>query len=297
MVDRSSAGVTGTPFTVLVEAGKIREYARATYSHHEDYFGDRPVSPPHFLVTRAHWESEASDVFTRMHMDPSRGLHAAQVFEFAGAPPAAGTRLTAQSRIDRIYDKHSSRSGLMTFVDVITEFRDQRGDVAARMSTLSVEVEKVAAPQQPAASAANAPEETFLEAGPAPLSIGPITRTDLVRFAGASGDFNPVHHDEPYARAAGYDSTLAMGMFQAGIGATWATGWLGPRNVRRAEVRFMGRMFPGDRVIAHGGITRRFERAGEPLVEVTVTCRNQRGEAAIRGVLEFAELFAEMRRN
>jgi len=290
VVDRASAGAVGEPFTLWVETGKIREYARAIYSGHPDHFGDNPVSPPHFLATRAHWETDRSDVFRLMDMDPSRGLHAGQVFEFFGPPPAAGTRLRAQSRIDSIYDKRSARSGLMTFVDVVTEFRNQRNEIAARMNTLSVEVEAVSAPEPTNISApAPATEPPYLEKGPAALEIGPITRTDLVRFAGASGDFNPVHHDEPYARAAGYGSTLAMGMFQAGIGATWATDWLGPRNVRRAEVRFMGRMFPGDRVVAQGGIIRRFEQDGARMLEVQALCSNQRGEVTIRNTLTFVD--------
>jgi acyl dehydratase len=41
---------------------------------------------------------------------------------------------------------------------------------------------------------------------PAPMTIGPVTRTDFVRYQGASGDMNPIHHDETFARAAGYEA-------------------------------------------------------------------------------------------
>ena len=44
---------------------------------------------------------------------------------------------------------------------------------------------------------------------PPPLEIGPITRTDIVRYAGASGDLNPIHHDEGFATSAGFPSVLA----------------------------------------------------------------------------------------
>ena len=50
-----------------------------------------------------------------------------------------------------------------------------------------------------------------------PTVFGPITRTDVVRYQGASGDMNPIHHDEPFARAAGYSAPLVVGMFQAGL--------------------------------------------------------------------------------
>ena len=74
--------------------------------------------------------------------------------------------------------------------------------------------------------------------GPAPLVLGPLTRTDFVRYQGASGDMNPIHHDETFARAAGYQAPLGVGMLPAGALAAWAAGWLGPENVRRVKVRW-----------------------------------------------------------
>ena len=61
---------------------------------------------------------------------------------------------------------------------------------------------------------------------PPPLVVGPLVRTDFVRYQGASGDMNPLHHDETFARKAGYDAPLAVGMFNAGLLATYATDWL-----------------------------------------------------------------------
>src|SRR5689334_1175394 len=81
---------------------------------------------------------------------------------------------------------------------------------------------------------------------PNPKELGPLTRTDFVRYQGASGDMNPIHHDEENARAAGYPAPLAVGMFQAGALAAWAAGWLGPENVRRTKVRWKEQVWPGD---------------------------------------------------
>ena len=74
-----------------------------------------------------------------------------------------------------------------------------------------------------------------LHEGSAPQAreYGPITRTDMVRYQGASGDFNPIHHDEEFAQSAGYPSVFSVGMLQAGILAGFATDWLGAANVRR----------------------------------------------------------------
>lgn len=76
--------------------------------------------------------------------------------------------------------------------------------------------------------------------------IGPITRTDIVRYAGAGGDFNPIHHDEAFARAAGSDGVFAMGLLSGGIVAARLARWAGPEHVRSYRVRFTGQVWPGD---------------------------------------------------
>jgi acyl dehydratase len=118
---------------------------------------------------------------------------------------------------------------------------------------------------------------------PQPLTMGPITRTDFVRYQGASGDMNPVHHDEEFARAAGYPAPLAVGMFQAGVLAAWAAGWLGPENVRMTRVRWKEAVWPGDVLTFQAVVTRKFEEAGERRVEVTLRCVRQTGGIAVEG--------------
>ena len=84
------------------------------------------------------------------------------------------------------------------------------------------------------------------------MRVGPITRTDIVRFAGAGGDFNPLHHDEEYARAAGFPTVFAMGQFQAALLARFAADWLGAENVRSYKVRFKAKVWPGDVLVLRG---------------------------------------------
>ncbi|HEX3678396.1 MAG TPA: MaoC/PaaZ C-terminal domain-containing protein [Galbitalea sp.] len=81
---------------------------------------------------------------------------------------------------------------------------------------------------------------------PRPRTIGPITTTDIVRFAGAGGDFNPLHHDEAAAYAAGFETVIAMGQFSAGLLAGLLTDWVGIENVRALEVRFVAPVYVGD---------------------------------------------------
>ena len=64
---------------------------------------------------------------------------------------------------------------------------------------------------------------------------GPVTRSDLVRYAGAGGDFNPIHHDEQFARDAGLDTVFAMGMLHAGLLSRLVAGWLDPAHFIRVH--------------------------------------------------------------
>jgi hypothetical protein len=139
MVDDSAAGVTGEPFVLDVERGKIREFAAATHSANPAYLGDEhPVVPPTFLTTAFFWQSGASDPWAAVAMDQHRGLHAEQEFVFHGPPPRAGTRLVGQSRIESVTRKEG-RSGPLAFAVMVTEFRDEAGRLVATARLTGVE--------------------------------------------------------------------------------------------------------------------------------------------------------------
>ena len=117
--------------------------------------------------------------------------------------------------------------------------------------------------------------------------VGPLTRTDFVRYQGASGDMNPVHHDEVFARAAGYEAPLGVGMFHAGVMATWATDWLGAENVRGFKVRWKEPVWPGDVLTITGQVARQTEKDGERRVEVEIVCTRQTGGVAAQATAVF----------
>lgn len=68
------------------------------------------------------------------------------------------------------------------------------------------------------------------DAGPE-LVVEDLEREDFVRYAGASGDFNPIHYDVPYAHEAGHPDVIAQGMLTAGFAAHLAADWFGLANV------------------------------------------------------------------
>jgi acyl dehydratase len=77
----------------------------------------------------------------------------------------------------------------------------------------------------------------------------PVTRTQIVRFAGAAGDFNPMHHDEPFAIAAGQSSVFAMGQLTAAILGAAVADWFTQDRITGFGVRFKDKVWPGDRLV------------------------------------------------
>ena len=120
-----------------------------------------------------------------------------------------------------------------------------------------------------------------------PRTYGPITRTDIVRYAGASGDFNPLHHDDEAARSAGFPSVFSIGMLQAGILASYATDWMGTDTVRRFSVRFSEQVWPGDELTCEGTVAALEEVDGERLVTVDLVARRQSGAVAVHASADF----------
>ncbi|WP_432993651.1 FAS1-like dehydratase domain-containing protein [Dactylosporangium sp. CA-233914] len=139
MVDDSAAGRVGEPFTLDVERGKIREFARATRSANPSYLdAEDPVVPPTFLTTAFFWQHGPADPWQAVRMDQHKGLHAEQEFVFHGPPPRAGTRLTGVSRIESVTRKEG-RSGPLAFAVMVTEFRDETGRLVATARLTGVE--------------------------------------------------------------------------------------------------------------------------------------------------------------
>jgi acyl dehydratase len=119
------------------------------------------------------------------------------------------------------------------------------------------------------------------------LVVGPIDRTDIVRYEGASGFYNPIHHDELFAHAAGYPAPVSVGMFQAGLWGRWMASWLGPEHVRRVRFRFREQVWPGDELILTGTVVRRYEQDGEWRADVEGTCVRRNGGVAVEGEATF----------
>jgi acyl dehydratase len=110
-----------------------------------------------------------------------------------------------------------------------------------------------------------------------------VDRAMFVRYAGASGDFNPIHWNEDFAKSAGYPGVFAQGMFTAGVLGTFLTNWVGESNVRRFRTRFVGQVWPGEQIVCSGKVTKVFDADGEQRADIELSVTNEKGEKKIDG--------------
>ena len=99
-----------------------------------------------------------------------------------------------------------------------------------------------------------------------------LKRTQIVQYAGASGDYNPLHTDEIYTtKIAGYPSVFAHGMLTMGLTGQAIAGLVGPVNLLRFGVRFTAQVWPGDTLTVRSSVARIFEDDGAPVAEFSVS--------------------------
>jgi len=116
-----------------------------------------------------------------------------------------------------------------------------------------------------------------------PVVSHTLGRTDLVKYAGASGDYNPMHTDEVAAQAAGLPSVFGHGMFSMGLLGRALTDWAGPGNLANYRVRFTKQTWPDEVLSTSIVVTGKREEDGRKLVDVEVGLANQDGEAKLTG--------------
>jgi len=115
------------------------------------------------------------------------------------------------------------------------------------------------------------------------LVVEKLSRTNFVRYAGASGDFNPMHHDDTIATSVGNPSVFGHGMLTAGLMARVVKDWFGPEAFRRYQVRFSKQVWPGDTLTFTAVVTGKREESGERLVDLECKATNQDGVEVLVG--------------
>jgi acyl dehydratase len=126
--------------------------------------------------------------------------------------------------------------------------------------------------------------EDLREGDEAPVRSHVLTRTDLVVYAGASGDFNPMHHDEIQATAAGQPSVFGHGMFSMGFLGSALTDYLGIGTIRHYQVRFAKQTWPGEELRTKIVVSAKRTKGDEHLVDLDVRLINAEGEEKVVGL-------------
>jgi len=113
-----------------------------------------------------------------------------------------------------------------------------------------------------------------------------VTVEQIRQYAEASGDRNPIHLDETFARSAGLPGVIAHGMLTMAFANQMVTDWLGNRSLlKRLQGRFAGMVLPGDDITCSGSVVSKDEQTRRVVINLVVT--NQRGEKVLnKGVAE-----------
>jgi hypothetical protein len=131
-------------YEMLIERGKIKEFARSAKSSNPDHEGPDAVIPPTFLTTSLNlWAPpDAGRPVAELGFALARVLHGEEEYEFFGPPPVAGTQLTVESSIGDRWEKEGKRGGTMRFARIVTQYRDPAGTLVAEQRTTIIETAK-----------------------------------------------------------------------------------------------------------------------------------------------------------
>jgi acyl dehydratase len=270
-----------------VEAGAILQFCRAIGEDdplHRSAAAARAagfadvVAPPTFAMVADHFDPD----FPRR---PHPGRAWPDPGELEGAfhveqrlvwhrHPCAGEVLTAVRHPARTWEKQGRRGGRLEFVEVTTSLSDADGPVVdsawvdvrterSHASLTSTQTADAGADATPAAAAV--PEGEVLVDG--------LTRTQIVMYVAAAGDFHPLHHDDVYAREHGYPGVFAPGMLTLALSTRPITARLGAGRLGWLTSRFRSQVWPGDVLLA--GVT------DHPDGGVEVVTRNQHGTVVL----------------
>jgi acyl dehydratase len=111
-----------------------------------------------------------------------------------------------------------------------------------------------------------------------------LSRTQIVQYAGASGDYNPLHSDEVYTtQVAGYPSVFAHGMLTMGLTSKMLTNYVGPGRLTKFGVRFTNQVWPGDTLDSTATVEAIRDESGQKLVDLKLSTTNQDGKEVVTG--------------
>ncbi len=299
-----------------IEAGQVMMFARsmgdANRIYHDEQYakGTEPggiIAPPTFLDVRGHFDPESSlrpkigepwlgsgaqPTGTERSSVGSRsggtGFSAEQHYEYH-RHLRPGDVLTEKSSPGKTWEREGRRAGTITFHETIREYYDQHGELV--ITALREHAHRARGGPGLALPGPAKEVDVALKAGE--LSVGDtheevvvdnLTRTQIIQYAGASGDFNPMHTDEIFAtKVGGYPTVFAHGMLFMGMTGMMLTNYLGDGRLTKFGVRFTRQVWPGDTLTAKATVEAIREQDGQHYVDLTLSTTNGDGQEVLSG--------------
>ncbi|EFO78917.1 MaoC domain protein dehydratase [Oscillochloris trichoides DG-6] len=310
MISAEHLGRRFGPYVYPVERERISQLAAAVGELHPIYH-DRAAAqsaglpdlpaPPTLATCYGLWANVALlHELAEIHALLPRMLHGEQHYTYH-TPVYAGDTLTATSEITSIVHKHG-QTGPFDLLTLETQLVNQHGALAITDRLVAV-VRPAYAPlylpplQPPQYSAATPlpgatvlPPVTEVAPGVAlpTFHAPPLLAEDMLRYAAASLDYNPLHTDAEYAHSLGMEGVIAHGMLVMGQMARLATALGGPLGLRSFNVRFLGPTHPGD-TLGFGGMISAVDSAASPQrVEAELWAMTSDATPRARGVVQVA---------
>ncbi len=309
MPAEDSIGLQGPEYTMDIERGKLREFARAMNAPLHEFINDEnPPVPATFLITAAYsWgyslERPRGTAFEQIDHDLSVPLHAEESFIFHGPLPRAGDRLRCRASLENVWRKQGGRGGKLTFLTMLTEFRNDGGELVAEERSTTV-------------TTANAPDGSdwdvdipdyhpdypedldpgdpfaFIErvgwnnievGEKKAIELGPLHIGDIVRFQAAVGEDNPLHYDLAWVKVLGYPNVFGLGSHQASQLAAMAAHWFDPGTVAAYKARFRNVFWPGESLTYTVEVINKFcdEVSAHRLLELQLACNRDNGDPVV----------------
>jgi acyl dehydratase len=213
------------------------------------------------------------------------GFHAEQHFSYHRTP-RVGDVLFGTECPGRRWEKQGRRGGALRFTERITEYRDAAGAPVVTLRAVDVATARRVGVEAPGAEA---PPEPPARAEAAPLRVHEevvvedLRRTQIAMYAGASGDFHPMHSDETYAKAMGMPGVFAHGMLTMGLAGRALVRAAGDGALLDYGARFLRPVWPGDTLVARVALAALERDGARRVARYALAVRNERGECVLEG--------------
>lgn len=283
-------------------------------------FSDVPA-PPTFMMAADHYdetynrrpqpgevwfgsgkEAITGDVSVRPVPKGGSGFHAEERFIYH-RHPVAGETLTVACRDGDVWHKEGRRGGTLTFTEEITEFSDAAGKPV--VTAVWVSVATVINVGDGKLSEQDSKKEKATDEGKVvadknicavmrgktwhigdsfeKVVVDDLKRTQLVQYSGASGDFHPFHHDEPFAKAKGMDGVFAHGMLTMGISSIIFNDVIDDGALLEFGARFVQPVWPGETLTTVLTVKEIDLNGEQAVVNVYLETRNDEGQLVLTG--------------